>query len=100
VVVIDPNGQTPIVVTGSHNSSVNASTKNDGNLVIIRGNRALAQAYAVNLQSVYDHYEFRAVAKLMEQESKNVATAMENPTGWKAGWSHGDKKQELEWWLG
>ena len=37
VVVTDPNGDDPIVITGSHNFSASASSKNDENLVIIRG---------------------------------------------------------------
>lgn len=42
VIVIDPNGDKPIVVTGSHNFSAAVSGKNDENLVIIEGNKALA----------------------------------------------------------
>jgi PLD-like domain len=49
VIVIDPNGKNPVVVTGAHNFSAAASSKNDENLVIIRGNTALAKAYAVEV---------------------------------------------------
>jgi phosphatidylserine/phosphatidylglycerophosphate/cardiolipin synthase-like enzyme len=100
VVVIDPNGSKPVVVTGSHNFSVTASTKNDENLIIIQGSSALAQAYAVNIQSVYDHYEFRAVAKLMESEGKNVVNSMKDPKAWQPAWFKGDKQEELKFWLG
>lgn len=100
VVVIDPNGKKPVVVTGSHNFSVSASSKNDENLLIIEGNAALAQAYAVNIQSVYDHYEFRAVAKLMQSEGKDIVSSMKDPKSWQPAWFKGDKKQELDFWLG
>ncbi len=99
VVVIDPNGKKPVVVTGSHNFSMSASSKNDENLLIIQGNQPLAQAYAVNIQSVYDHYEFRAVAKLMQSEGKDVVNSMKDPKGWQPAWFKGDKKQELDFWL-
>jgi hypothetical protein len=99
VVVIDPNGDDPIVVTGSHNFSISASSKNDENLLIIKGNAALARAYAVNIQSVYDHYEFRAVAKLMGSEGKNVVDVMKDPKSWQAAWFTGDKKLELDFWM-
>src|SRR5215813_2297002 len=66
VIVIDPNGNNPTVVTGSHNFSAAASGKNDENLIVIEGNKALAQAYAVNVQAVFDHYRFRAVANMMQ----------------------------------
>jgi hypothetical protein len=100
VAVIDPNGDHPIVVTGSHNFSLSASSNNDENLIIIKDNPALARAYAVNIQSVYDHYEFRAVAKLMESEGKSVVTVMKDPKSWQAAWFTADKKLELDFWLG
>jgi phosphatidylserine/phosphatidylglycerophosphate/cardiolipin synthase-like enzyme len=99
VVVIDPNGSDPVVVTGSHNFSASATQKNDENLLIIRGNAALAKAYSVCIQSIYDHYEFRAVAKLMESEGKSVVNSMKDPKGWQPAWFKGDRKLELEFWL-
>ncbi len=59
LLVIDAMGKTPVVVTGSHNFSKGASNANDENFVVVRGNQALARAYAVNCLSVYDHYRFR-----------------------------------------
>jgi phosphatidylserine/phosphatidylglycerophosphate/cardiolipin synthase-like enzyme len=100
VIVIDPNGKNPVVVTGSHNFSASASGKNDENLIIIQGNAALAQAYAVDIQSLYDHYEFRAVAKLMHDQGKNVSDVMKDPKSWQAAWFKGDKQLELDFWLG
>ena len=38
VIVIDPFGQHPVLMTGSHNLGYKASTENDDNLVIIEGN--------------------------------------------------------------
>jgi phosphatidylserine/phosphatidylglycerophosphate/cardiolipin synthase-like enzyme len=61
VVVIDPFGPDPVVITGSHNFSGSASTKNDENFIIIKGDPALAEAYAVNVMGAYDHYSFRAL---------------------------------------
>lgn len=60
VIVVDPFSENCAVVTGSHNFSESASKSNDENIVIIRGNRLLAQAYAVHIQGVYDHYSWRA----------------------------------------
>ncbi len=59
VLLIDPFGDHPVVVTGSHNLSISASQKNDENFVIVRGDRALAEAYAVNIQSAWRHYAAR-----------------------------------------
>jgi phosphatidylserine/phosphatidylglycerophosphate/cardiolipin synthase-like enzyme len=60
VLVIDPFSEGAIVITGSHNFSTSASAKNDENFVIIKGERALAEAYAVNALGVYQHYRWRA----------------------------------------
>ena len=61
IVVVDPLSPDCAVITGSHNLGYKASYGNDENLVLIRGNHALAQAYAVHILDVYDHYKFRAV---------------------------------------
>ena len=60
IVVVDPLSDDCVVATGSHNLGYKASYENDENLVIIRGNKELAQAYAVHVYDVYDHYRFRA----------------------------------------
>ncbi len=48
IVIIDPMSDDCVVATGSHNLGYKASYENDENMVIIRGNKALAQAYAVH----------------------------------------------------
>jgi phosphatidylserine/phosphatidylglycerophosphate/cardiolipin synthase-like enzyme len=59
VLVVDPFSADPVVVTGSHNFSISASTKNDENFIVVRGDRALAEAYAVNIESAWRHYVAR-----------------------------------------
>lgn len=70
VIVIDPFGAKPIVVTGSHNFSKAASSKNDDNFLVIEGNTKLAQAYAVNCMMTYQHYRWREY--LQESANKNL----------------------------
>jgi phosphatidylserine/phosphatidylglycerophosphate/cardiolipin synthase-like enzyme len=60
VVVVDAFSDDPTVITGSHNFSVSASSKNDENFIIVKGDRALARAYAVNIYGAYAHYRWRA----------------------------------------
>jgi hypothetical protein len=60
VIVIDPAGKNPIVMTGSHNFSDRASTKNDDNLVIVMGDGALARTYAANIIGIYNTYRWQA----------------------------------------
>jgi hypothetical protein len=59
VLLVDPFGDDPIVVTGSRNLSLSASQDNDENFVVVRGDRVLAEAYAVNIQSAWRHYAAR-----------------------------------------
>lgn len=60
VLVIDPFSDNPVVISGSHNFSTTASQKNDENFIIIKGDRGLAEAYAVNVMGAFAHYRWRA----------------------------------------
>jgi phosphatidylserine/phosphatidylglycerophosphate/cardiolipin synthase-like enzyme len=71
IVVIDPLSEDCVVITGSHNLGYKASYANDENLLIIKGNRALATAYMVHILDVQDHYKFRAI---LEQKAYERAT--------------------------
>ncbi|HXB35334.1 MAG TPA: hypothetical protein VNV35_18020 [Puia sp.] len=59
VVVIDPLGDRPVVVTGSHGMGYFASKQNDDNLNIIEGDSALAMEYMVNILAIHNRYRFR-----------------------------------------
>ena len=91
-IVIDPFSDNCAVITGSHNFSDSASAKNDENLVIVRGNRKLAQAYALHVNGVYDHYSWRAFLG-----SGGDPDQIYKPLdGWKPG---GSREQELDFWM-
>ena len=59
VVVVDPFGPHPVLMTGSHNMGPKASKSNDDNLVIIRDDPAAARAHACVIMAIYDAYHFR-----------------------------------------
>lgn len=59
IVVVDPFSSDCAVITGSHNLGFRASYNNDENMVIVRHNRALAEAYATHVLDVYEHYRWR-----------------------------------------
>lgn len=62
ILVLDPADPVRCTVAfGSHNLGYKASYANDENLVIVRGHRPLALAYAAHVLDVFDHYRFRAV---------------------------------------
>ncbi len=59
----DPLGKDPIVVTGSANFSVASTEENDENMLIIRGDRRVADIYFTEFNRLFNHYYFRAVAQ-------------------------------------
>jgi phosphatidylserine/phosphatidylglycerophosphate/cardiolipin synthase-like enzyme len=59
ILVIDPFTDDSVVITGSHNLGYKASYSNDENMLIIRRNRPVAEAYAAHVLDVYEHYRWR-----------------------------------------
>ena len=66
----DPLGADPIVVTGSANFSEASTTGNDENMVIVRGDRRVADIYFTEFNRLFNHYYFRAV---VERTSRGAA---------------------------
>ena len=101
IIVIDPlDPVNCTVITGSHNLGYKASYQNDENLLIIRGNQALAISYAVHVLDVYDHYVMRA--KLQDQLRKSLIATGNAPkteaggflrtnAGWQDRWFQSTK---------
>jgi phosphatidylserine/phosphatidylglycerophosphate/cardiolipin synthase-like enzyme len=59
----DPLGDDPILVTGSANFSKASTNDNDENMVIVRGNRRVADIYFTEFNRLFNHYYFRAVTE-------------------------------------
>jgi phosphatidylserine/phosphatidylglycerophosphate/cardiolipin synthase-like enzyme len=93
VLVIDPFSADPVVITGSHNFSASASTKNDENFIIIRGDHDLAEAYAVNILGAYAHYRWRAFLS----ETKEPFNGLKDNDKWQTPRLAGERC-DLEFW--
>jgi phosphatidylserine/phosphatidylglycerophosphate/cardiolipin synthase-like enzyme len=110
IVVIDPMSETDcVVITGSHNLGFKASYANDENMLVLRGNKALALAYTTHVLDIYDHYKFRAV---LEQQARDLMLKgkpkPKQPTGkgflqttdkWQDPYIAGEKGQELAYFM-
>jgi phosphatidylserine/phosphatidylglycerophosphate/cardiolipin synthase-like enzyme len=73
------------LVVGSHNLGFKASYENDENLLIIRGNRTLAEAYLVHVLDVYEHYRYRALQREMKDKGKALdGGVLATDDGWLA----------------
>lgn len=95
ILVLDPTDPVNCTVAfGSHNLGYKASYSNDENLVIVRGHRPLALAYAAHVLDVFDHYRFRAVEAERAKKKGGAAAAKKfdgflNATdAWQASASH------------
>lgn len=59
IILIDPLGETPIVISGSANYSENSTSKNDENTLIIKGDQRVADIYFTEFVRLFDHFAFR-----------------------------------------
>lgn len=109
IVVIDPlSKDNCTVITGSHNLGFKASYANDENMLIIRGNQALALAYTVHVLDVYDHYKFRAALEQQDRDAMLKGKPSKKPTGrgflqttdaWQDPYFKHEKGQELDYFV-
>ena len=99
VIVLDPFGDNPVVMTGSHNLGFKASSKNDDNLMIIEGNRPLAAAYAINIIAIYQAYRWNSYVEAHRQDPK-VWHGLVDTDGWQNDYLAGDELAELTFWMG
>ena len=72
IVVIDPFGDNPVVIFGSHNLGFKASYSNDENMIIVRGNKKFAQYVFVNLFELNSHYKARAAANAAKRKEDEL----------------------------
>jgi phosphatidylserine/phosphatidylglycerophosphate/cardiolipin synthase-like enzyme len=99
VVVLDPFGEKPVVMTGSHNLGYKASTANDDNLMIIEGNAPLAAAYATNIIAIYQAYRWNAYVEAHRQDPKVWHGLVDNDS-WQGSYLTGADLAEIQFWLG
>jgi phosphatidylserine/phosphatidylglycerophosphate/cardiolipin synthase-like enzyme len=99
VIVLDPFGDNPVVMTGSHNLGFKASNANDDNLVIIQGNGPLAAAYAINIIAIYDTYRWNSYVEA-HRADPNVWHGLVDNDAWQDEYLTGEHLAEINFWLG
>src|SRR5262249_28731239 len=79
VIIVDFTSESPIVISGSHNFSKNASQGNDENYLVICNNPDVADCYGIEVLRIYDHYRFRFV----QAQAKNAKPpSLTETDGW------------------
>ncbi len=99
VIVLDPFGANPVVMTGSHNLGFKASSANDDNLIIIEGNAPLAAAYAVNIIAIFQNYRWNSYVEANRNDPKVWHGLVDNDQ-WQDSYLTGDQLAEIDFWLG
>jgi phosphatidylserine/phosphatidylglycerophosphate/cardiolipin synthase-like enzyme len=100
VVLVDPLGDHPVVLTGSHNLGPKASGTNDENLLIIRDAPGLAGAYAANIMAVYNQYRWRF--RRQTQPKNKRWKGLKDTDTWQQGYLKPGSKglREINFWVG
>jgi phosphatidylserine/phosphatidylglycerophosphate/cardiolipin synthase-like enzyme len=70
IALIDPLGRDPVVITGSANFSEASTTENDENMLVIRGNRRVADIYLGEFMRLWSHYAFREWAAAQDDPAE------------------------------
>ena len=98
IVVIDPFSKDCVVITGSHNLGFRASYANDENLLIIRGNKKLAAAYATHVMDVYDHYRWRFI---LQQGGQAAWSGLATEDTWQDRYFNAGSPsaREIDFWM-
>jgi phosphatidylserine/phosphatidylglycerophosphate/cardiolipin synthase-like enzyme len=104
VIVIDPYGEKPVVMTGSHNMGPKASGVNDENLLIIEGDSDLASQYAGHIMQVYSQYRWRQ--SLQRDHGQPAWEGLADDDKWQIDAPGSDeaankrRSRELDFWFG
>jgi phosphatidylserine/phosphatidylglycerophosphate/cardiolipin synthase-like enzyme len=77
--IVDPLGDDPTVVTGSANFSGASQRTNDENMLVIRGDRRVADLYFTEFMRLFDHLYVRYVAKVLRAKEKGEGRGDADP---------------------
>ena len=76
--LVDPLGTNPIVISGSANFSKASTDTNDENMLVIQGDKRIADIYFGEYMRLYTHYAFREAVKWAMEKKK-----LGKPEDWK-----------------
>lgn len=83
--LVDPLSEDPLVVTGSANFSKPSQRTNDENMLVIRGDKRVADIYFGEFMRVFDHHYARYIVRVLTNEGRSDPEAgylKENTADW------------------
>jgi len=79
--LLDPLSDDPVVISGSANFSVASTSTNDENMLVIRGDRRVADIYLGEFMRSFSHYAFREALSFGTRPLGHLVT---DPDDWQA----------------
>lgn len=80
--LVDPLGADPIVVTGSANFSDPSVVSNDENVLVIRGEKRVADIYLAEFKRLFDHHAFRETVARNHGQVPDPSPLKDEPSEW------------------
>ena len=98
--LIDPLGADPIIVAGSANFSAASTDENDENMLIIRGNKRVAEMYLGEFMRLYNHYAFREWASQQPPNSSATPSHLRTDQWWTEYFGNTERSRQREYFAG
>jgi phosphatidylserine/phosphatidylglycerophosphate/cardiolipin synthase-like enzyme len=80
VLIVDPLSEDPLVCSGSANFSKNSLTANDENMLLIRGDKRVADIYLTELDRIFRHFYARDVLNRTAAAGEHFPALLLDPT--------------------
>ncbi len=93
--LVDPLSADPMVVTGSANFSLNSTTGNDENMLVIRGEKRVADIYVGEFVRLWRHYYFRDVMRRLSTKGAKKSWLMPDDT-WSVDFYNPQSRKRFE----
>jgi phosphatidylserine/phosphatidylglycerophosphate/cardiolipin synthase-like enzyme len=80
--LIDPLTDNPTVITGSANFSDNSTTMNDENMLVISGDKRVAEIYLTEFMRLFKHFQHRNKVNAMPANDAGSARFLAGDDSW------------------
>lgn len=94
--LIDPLSDDPVLITGSANFSEPSTTKNDENMLVIRGNPRIADLFLCEFMRLFNHFRRRNELNDLGDEAAAAATYLAPDDSWTRPYYRKGSQQERE----
>jgi Domain of unknown function (DUF4062) len=100
IVLVDPFGPHPVVMTGSHDLSTETSARDHSDLLIVENVAGLAAEYAVHLLGLFDHYRMRYALAALAGKGALQRLHLQTSDEWQDRYFTGAKRREFNFLFG